>query len=79
MNLAAFAIGKFPVTNAEWRCFMEAGGYEEERWWETDAGQELAAGQGDGRRTEAAVAGIRNVQAVGCRDNARRGRITQAD
>jgi formylglycine-generating enzyme required for sulfatase activity len=48
--LSAFAIGQFPVTNAEWALFMQAGGYEEERWWETkDArswrrGEDTAAG-----------------------------------
>jgi formylglycine-generating enzyme required for sulfatase activity/energy-coupling factor transporter ATP-binding protein EcfA2 len=29
----AFHIGRFPVTNAEYRCFIEAGGYQERRWW----------------------------------------------
>jgi formylglycine-generating enzyme required for sulfatase activity/class 3 adenylate cyclase len=33
--IAAFRIGRFPVTNAEWACFLAAGGYEDERWWET--------------------------------------------
>ncbi|MBK7782588.1 MAG: SUMF1/EgtB/PvdO family nonheme iron enzyme [Ardenticatenia bacterium] len=28
-----FAMGCFAVTNAEWACFMAAGGYEDERWW----------------------------------------------
>ena len=31
--LAAYAIGCYPVTNAEYACFIEAGGYGEERWW----------------------------------------------
>ena len=35
VEVQAFEIGRYPVTNAEWRCFMEAGGYEEERWWKT--------------------------------------------
>ena len=33
--IEAFAIGRFPVTNAEWACFMASGGYEDERWWDT--------------------------------------------
>jgi formylglycine-generating enzyme required for sulfatase activity len=37
VELAAFRIGKFPVTNAEWALFMQAGGYEDERWWVTEA------------------------------------------
>ncbi|MCB0217452.1 MAG: SUMF1/EgtB/PvdO family nonheme iron enzyme [Caldilineae bacterium] len=35
VEVAGFQIGQYLVTNAEWRCFMEAGGYEDERWWET--------------------------------------------
>src|SRR5262249_35932368 len=34
--LMPFAIAQFPVTNAEWAWFMQAGGYVEERWWETE-------------------------------------------
>jgi hypothetical protein len=41
-----FGIGRYPVTNAEYRQFMDAGGYVERRWW-TDAGWEF---KGD-RRT----------------------------
>jgi formylglycine-generating enzyme required for sulfatase activity len=29
----AFSIGRYPVTNAEFRCFIEDGGYESDRWW----------------------------------------------
>jgi formylglycine-generating enzyme required for sulfatase activity len=36
VELAPFALGRFAVTNAEWACFMAAGGYEDERWWETE-------------------------------------------
>ena len=35
VEIDAFRIGRFPVTNAEWACFMAAGGYEDERWWDT--------------------------------------------
>jgi formylglycine-generating enzyme required for sulfatase activity len=35
--LAAYQIGKYPVTNAEFKDFVDAGGYREKRWW-TDAG-----------------------------------------
>ena len=35
VEIAAFRIGKFPVTNAEYGLFMRAGGYENERWWNT--------------------------------------------
>ncbi|RLT43615.1 MAG: NACHT domain-containing protein [Chloroflexi bacterium] len=33
VELAAYAIGRYPVTNAEYACFMNAGGYEEDRYW----------------------------------------------
>ncbi len=51
VELPAFAIGQWPVTNAEYACFMAAGGYEEEQWWQTDlarrwrAGEEVSGGQ----------------------------------
>lgn len=35
LRLAAFEIGRFPVTNQEWACFSAAGGYDDDRWWET--------------------------------------------
>ncbi|MEA2078288.1 MAG: SUMF1/EgtB/PvdO family nonheme iron enzyme, partial [Pseudomonadota bacterium] len=31
-----FELAQCPVTNAEWRCFMAAGGYENADWWETE-------------------------------------------
>jgi formylglycine-generating enzyme required for sulfatase activity len=35
VELAPFQIGQFPVTNAEYKLFMDAGGYETEQWWDT--------------------------------------------
>lgn len=35
--LDAFQMAFAPVTNAEFRCFMEAGGYTDERWWPGEA------------------------------------------
>jgi len=35
LHLPAFLIGRFPVTNAEYGCFVVAGGYREERYWPT--------------------------------------------
>ncbi len=46
VEIAGFEIGQFPVTNAEWACFMDAGGYEDERWWDTAAGREWRLGIG---------------------------------
>ena len=33
VDLPAFRIGRVPVTNGEWRQFMDDGGYDESRWW----------------------------------------------
>ena len=46
VKLEAYELGQFPVTNAEYRLFMEAGGYEEERWWETEEAQAWRRGEG---------------------------------
>jgi len=37
VDVAAFRIGRVPVTNGEWRQFIDDGGYDERRWW-SDAG-----------------------------------------
>ena len=44
--LQAFAIGRFAVTNAEYACFMGAGGYEDERWWATEGARAWRSGAG---------------------------------
>jgi iron(II)-dependent oxidoreductase len=33
VDLAAFRIARFPVTNAEWQAFIDDGGYDTRRWW----------------------------------------------
>ncbi|HKC27487.1 MAG TPA: ergothioneine biosynthesis protein EgtB [Jatrophihabitans sp.] len=33
VELPAFRIARFPVTNAEWQRFVEAGGYDQPQWW----------------------------------------------
>ena len=35
IGLEAFQIGQFPVTNAEWTLFVQDGGYDDPRWWQT--------------------------------------------
>ncbi len=35
LAVGEFAIARFPLTNAEWRMFLEAGGYDDERWWQS--------------------------------------------
>ncbi|MBW0015533.1 ergothioneine biosynthesis protein EgtB [Mycobacterium sp.] len=33
VDLPAFRIGRVPVTNGEWRQFIDDGGYDQPRWW----------------------------------------------
>ncbi|MEM9155684.1 MAG: SUMF1/EgtB/PvdO family nonheme iron enzyme, partial [Cyanobacteria bacterium P01_F01_bin.33] len=35
VELEAFSLGRYPVTNAEWSYFIASGGYNDERWWDT--------------------------------------------
>jgi formylglycine-generating enzyme required for sulfatase activity len=48
--LETFHIGQFPVTNAEWALFMQAGGYEDERWWVTEADRDWRRGDSTAER-----------------------------
>lgn len=44
LHLPAFRLGRFAVTNGEWRCFMVAGGYDEGAWWPSAEASEWLAG-----------------------------------
>jgi len=44
VDVGGFEIGVFPVTNAEFRCFIAAGGYDDERWWDTEDAREWRLG-----------------------------------
>lgn len=33
VDVPSFRIGRVPVTNAEWREFIDDGGYQQSRWW----------------------------------------------
>jgi gamma-glutamyl hercynylcysteine S-oxide synthase len=35
-SLPPFQIARAPVTNAEWRAFIEGGGYQQQEWWSSD-------------------------------------------
>ncbi|MGH8634944.1 MAG: selenoneine synthase SenA [Burkholderiales bacterium] len=45
VRMAPFRIGRVPVTNGEFRGFVEAGGYRRREWW-TEAGWAWRAGAG---------------------------------
>ena len=45
VEIAGCVMGVFPVTNAEYRLFVEAGGYKDERWWETEAAKAWLKGE----------------------------------
>ncbi|WNM60482.1 SUMF1/EgtB/PvdO family nonheme iron enzyme [Candidatus Nitrospira neomarina] len=45
IELEPFLMGQFPVTNAEWALFVKAGGYDDERWWETDQAKAWRRGE----------------------------------
>ncbi len=47
VSLDTFYIGTFPVTNAEYKCFIEAGGYKDRRWWDTEAAKRWINEQGE--------------------------------
>ncbi|MBI1299755.1 SUMF1/EgtB/PvdO family nonheme iron enzyme [bacterium] len=45
VQVNAFDLAVYPVTNAEFRCFVEAGGYEDESLW-TEGGRSWLRGEG---------------------------------
>ena len=45
VRLPTFAIGCYPVTNAEFTCFMADGGYGDGRWWDTAQAQAWRRGE----------------------------------
>ena len=48
VDVPAFRIGRVPVTNGEWRQFIDDGGYQQQRWW-SDARMGAPAGGGADR------------------------------
>ncbi len=45
VQVPAFAIGRYPVTNAEFAGFIAAGGYEDDRWWTTESARRWRRGE----------------------------------
>lgn len=45
VRLRPFALARFEVTNAEWALFMDAGGYDDERWWRDEAARRWREGE----------------------------------
>ncbi len=33
LHLERFQVSRYPITNNQYQCFIDAGGYTEERWW----------------------------------------------
>ena len=52
MTLPAFSVGRYPVTNAEFKHFVDAGGYKDDRWWTAEG---LAWKQGGANAHEGAI------------------------
>jgi len=45
VQLAEFWIGRYPVAVAGYRCFVEAGGYQDEQYWKTEAARAWLRGE----------------------------------
>lgn len=45
VKLGAFEMGRWPVTNGEFACFMEVGGYKDGRYWTTDLAKRWLKGE----------------------------------
>lgn len=55
VELPAFEIGRFEVTNAEYALFLRGGGYEDERYWDTEAGRRWRQGEGTAEAQKASA------------------------
>jgi formylglycine-generating enzyme required for sulfatase activity len=55
VELAPFALGQFLVTNAEFRCFIESGGYDDPCWWDTPQAQRWQRGEDTGESARSAM------------------------
>jgi formylglycine-generating enzyme required for sulfatase activity len=46
VHVTEFQMARYPVTNAQFQCFVDAGGYDEERYW-TEAGWAWRQGESE--------------------------------
>jgi len=46
VDVESFSISRSPITNAQYRCFIEAGGYKEKKYWQTEASRQWLEGGG---------------------------------
>lgn len=46
VGLTGFDLAMWPVTNAEFALFVDAGGYDDDRWWSTDNARRWRRGEG---------------------------------
>lgn len=77
VELPEFWIGKRPVTNAEFACFVAAGGYEQEDWWQGGLAQRWRQGEAVGAgRLRAALEVWETLQQNPGWRAALRGRVT---
>jgi len=60
VEIQPFEMAQCPVTNAEWALFMKAGGYEDERWWETDEARSWQRGEGTAEGPKEDLRNVRN-------------------
>ncbi len=84
VDLPPFQLGQFPVTHVEYALFLKAGGYEDERWWDTEAAQAWRRGESTAEGPKQQRREFRQnfqVNFATFRDLHRQGRITsqQAD
>jgi formylglycine-generating enzyme required for sulfatase activity len=61
--LPAFWIGRYPVTRAEYACFVADHGYRDERWWQTERARAWLRGELDNEALEAWVQQWRSIKA----------------
>lgn len=44
VDVESFNISRYPITNAQYRCFIEAGGYEKPQYWQIEAARQWREG-----------------------------------